>query len=112
MQIVVQVLLGLSVIGFGVLMWKSAERWTWVPLVIAPIVFIESIFVVAYLGQSMKARVAWQQVSVDLEQKLESALEEVEELKFGQPGQEQVAVVPLELELEKLRIESGRVWRG
>ena len=112
MEIVVQVLLGLSVIGFGVLMWNSAERWTWVTLVFAPIVFIESIFVVAYLGQSMKARVAWQKVSVELEEELETALDQVEQLKYGEPGQEQIAVVPLELELEKLRIESGRVWRG
>lgn len=114
MEIVIQILLGLSVIGFGVLLWKSAERWTWVPLVIAPIVFIEAIIFVGLVALSSKSRVAWQKVSVELEERLEKATLEEEQLKYGTIGfeGEQRAVVPVELALQKLRVDTGRVWRG
>ncbi|QDS87022.1 hypothetical protein EC9_11980 [Rosistilla ulvae] len=114
MEIVIQILLGLSVIGFGVLMWKSAERWTWVPLVIAPIVFIEAGVFMGLIALSAKSRVAWQKISVELEERLEKATVEEEELKYGVIGLEgdQRAVVPIELALQKLRVDAGRVWRG
>ncbi|QDV11266.1 hypothetical protein CA51_11280 [Rosistilla oblonga] len=114
MEIVIQILLGLSVIGFGVLMWKSAERWTWVPLVIAPIVFIEAVVFMGLVAMSSKSRVAWQKISVELEERLDKATVEEEELKYGVIGLEgdQRAVVPIELALQKLRVEAGRVWRG
>ncbi|QDV67214.1 hypothetical protein Poly24_09070 [Rosistilla carotiformis] len=114
MEIVIQILLGLSVIGFGVLMWKSAERWTWVPLVIAPIVFIEAGVFMGLVALSAKSRVAWQKISVELEQRLDKATVEEEELKYGVIGLEgdQRAVVPIELALQKLRVDAGRVWRG
>ncbi|MEZ6090651.1 MAG: hypothetical protein R3C05_22055 [Pirellulaceae bacterium] len=114
MEIVIQILLGLSVIGFGVLLWKSAERWTWVPLVIAPIVFIEAIVFMGLVALSSKSRVAWQKISVELEQRLDKATQEEEQLKYGTIGfeGEQRAVVPVELALQKLRVDTGRVWRG
>lgn len=114
MVIVVQILLGLSVIGFGVLLWKCAERWTWVPMVIAPIVFIEAIVFLSLVAMSTKSRSAWQKVNVELEQRLAEATLENEQLKYGIVGSAdaQRAVLPLELALMKLRKGTGRVWRG
>jgi len=114
MEIVIQILFGLMVIGFGVLLWKSAGRWNWVTLVIAPIVFIETAVFIGLVAMSVKARIAWQEVSDTLDTRLAVATEEQETLKYGVPGLESElnAVVPAEIELQRLLIGAGRIWRG
>lgn len=106
MNIVLIVLLALYVIAFLVFLWKSADIWRWYHIVLAVTLMILSIVFLAPLAGVLKTRVAWNQMFQQVEKQLIDL-----KAKNVQLNQEEGGVRHLQLELQKLSSESGRVWR-
>ncbi|WP_153556050.1 coiled-coil domain-containing protein [Roseimaritima sediminicola] len=106
MNIVLLVLLVLYVIGFFVLLWKSAAVWRWYHITMAALILILGIVFLAPLAGVLKARTAWNRMFETVEGQLET-----EKAKFQRLNEEEGGVNDLQLQLQNLSLESGRVWR-
>jgi|GEM_PF-869629 len=106
MNIVLIVLLSLYVIAFLVFLWKSAAVWRWYHITLAVLLMILSITFLAPLAGVLKTRAAWNQAF----QKIEKQRDDVK-AEFIRLNEEDGGVQELQVELQKLSSESGRVWR-
>lgn len=106
MNIVLIALLVLYVIAFLVLLWKSAAIWRWYQLLMAAVVMILAITFLAPLSGVLKTRAAWNKMFQTVESQLET-----EKATFRRLNEEERGVNQLQLELQNLSLESGRVWR-
>ncbi|QEG43504.1 hypothetical protein [Roseimaritima ulvae] len=106
MNIVLIALLVLYVIAFLVLLWKSAAIWRWYQLLMAAVVMILAITFLAPLSGVLKTRAAWNKMFQTVESQLET-----EKATFRRLNEEEGGVNDLQLQLQNLSLESGRVWR-
>ncbi len=106
MNIVLIALLVLYVIAFLVLLWKSAAIWRWYQLLLAAVVMILAITFLAPLAGVLKTRAAWNKMFETVESQLET-----QKATFRRLNEEERGVNQLQLELQNLSLESGRVWR-
>lgn len=107
MNIVLIILLVLYVIGFGILMWKSATNWRWYHILVAVLNLILVITLLPPMAAVLKTRAAWNQMFEKVEQQHETELTAYRELTESPNN-----VRDLQVELQKLSSESGRVWRN
>ncbi len=96
---------------FGVLAFLASKTWKASHLVLLFFVFLMSLAFTAFSTAALKTRGAWKKKHDDLAQQIERKKEQLEQLSFG--GDKDSPSVPqMEIELRKITIDRGRVWRG
>jgi hypothetical protein len=113
MNIILIVLVVLMVIGFFLLIWKSAATWRWYHMVAASLLFLLVLVLLPVTAAVLTSRAAWLQLQVSLEDRIDKGTRDQQLLKYGDPANPavEVGLLPMQIELQKLMTESGRVWR-
>lgn len=112
MYLVLGALLGIILIGFFIVVWKSSPNWRWFNIVAACITMILAVVFLFPTAGVLKSRSKWHQVKEQLEAQLSDISAEQRLLKHGdmQNPQYGVGVIELGVELSKIGIEAGRRW--
>jgi hypothetical protein len=113
MNIAIGAFLGLSFIGFFVLLWYARKSLRWFDLTLMTLAFFLSIAVLPLASGVLQVRADWEKVRKDLAVRETKALNGISEIKYGKQGPvEAPPLSAIEGELNRIRADAGRIWRG
>jgi hypothetical protein len=110
LALVIQIVLGLVVLGGLVALFLSTKNWHWTQVTLVFFVFVSAIFAMWCAAKTLDTAQAVRSKIPGLEQQLAAALKQNEELRNG--TRETPGILELAHQLHLKTRARGRVWRG